>query len=1114
MNNRIEDFFSNELKNPAFNELLKSITKYKNIQLSQVAGAFSSLVILIFYKKLSNKKGIFIATNEDEALQIYNNLDYWLEQLHLNDKIQLFYLPSSFRNFDAFSIVSSNESMRLRCSQQLINYKTSNIIITYPEAILEKIPQSKHIIDHTTKIKVGDKIDLDFLIELLLDYGYVEVDYVYEPGQFARRGAICDVFSFDADEPYRLLFNDEKLSHIKQIDVASQMSTREILSFNLMSSLDDINDDKVSFLSLVNDQIIWINNLDIILNNLEAFYYELPEEIIDEFVNFDAFAQQLNNLNKINFSESILTNKDILISFNAKPLPIFPKVLKDFYDFCKEKIENGYTIYFTSPHYPAWERMKTILDDMDIECNGEIAPFIHYLPTVFNEGFIDENTKQIIIPEHQLFKKYLKPRLLDKIQKKKVADLEEMLELQPGDYIVHVQYGVGRFAGLEQLDINGNKQEVLKLMFKDDDVLYLSIQSMHKITKYVGADANPPTLSKLGSVTWQNKKNKLKKHIKDIARELIKLYAQRKSMKGFAFQTDNYLQIELESSFEYEDTPDQLTATEEVKKDMESDYPMDRLICGDVGFGKTEIAVRAAFKAALDGKQTAILVPTTILAFQHYMTFSERLQELPVTVDFINRFRSSKEQKEILKQLAEGKIDIIIGTHRLLSGDVKFHDLGLLVIDEEQKFGVSAKEKIRQLKANVDTLYLSATPIPRTLQMSLMGARDISVLRTPPPNRQPIHTEVRTFEPNFIKNAIEQELERGGQVFFIHNKIGTIADIANLINNLVPTARVGIAHGRMKAEEIETVTMAFLQREIDVLVSTTIIESGIDMPMANTIFINDGQNFGLSDLHQLRGRVGRRNQKAFCYILIPPATFLSTVSQKRLKTIEEFSDLGSGFSVALKDLEIRGAGSIFGAEQSGFIEDVGYEMYQKVLDEALIELRQEMNMPISDKELNIPSSEITIDTDRSILIPEFYVPTSIERIKLYRELNDSTSENDLLNTIEKIKDRFGDLPSETLELIDAIRLKWLAQQLYIEKITLYKNTLTLYFSSKDFHKDKIIQKLPNILDFIQNHPKNTNMKQDTHRLILSIEPTHNFKMARKYLEEILEAPVEISFNVS
>lgn len=1113
MNNKIEDFFNKENKNPAFNELFKSIAKFQNIQLSQVAGAFSSVIVLIFYKKLLNQQGIFIANNKDEALQIHNNLDYWIEQLNLKDKLQLFYLPSSFRNFDAFTIVTSNESMRLRCSEQLNNAKSTSLIISYPEAIVEKIPKSSHIIEHTTKIKVGENIDLDFLIELLIDYGYVEVDYVYEPGQFARRGAICDVFSFDADEPYRLLFNDEKLSHIKLVDAASQMSTRELFSINLMSSLDDINDDKVSILSLLKNHIIWTNNLDIILNNLEAFYYSLPEEMIDDFVDFDEFTQQLKTLKKINFSESTYSNKDVLISFNVKALPVFPKILKDFYDFCKEKIENGYTIYFTSPHYPAWERMQTILDDMDIEYNAEISPLIHYLPTVFNEGFIDDDTKQIIIPEHQLFKKYLKPRLLNKIEKRKVADLEEMMELQPGDFIVHVQYGIGRFAGLEQLEINGNKQEVLKLMFKDDDVLYLSIQSMHKITKYVGADSNPPTLSKLGSVTWQNKKNKLKKHIKDIARELIKLYAQRKTMQGFSFQKDNYLQIELESSFEYEDTPDQLTATEEVKKDMESSYPMDRLICGDVGFGKTEIAVRAAFKAALDGKQTAILVPTTILAFQHYMTFSERLKDLPVTVDFINRFRTGKEQKEILKQLAEGKIDIIIGTHRLLSNDVKFHDLGLLVIDEEQKFGVAAKEKIRQLKANIDTLYLSATPIPRTLQMSLMGARDICVLRTPPPNRQPIHTEVRTFDANFIKNAIESELERGGQVFFVHNKIGTIADIANLIQNIVPTVRVGIAHGRMKAEEIETVIMAFLEREIDVLVTTTIIESGMDMPLANTIFINDGQNFGLSDLHQLRGRVGRRNQKAFCYILIPPATFLSTVSQKRLKTIEEFSDLGAGFSVAIKDLEIRGAGSIFGAEQSGFIEDVGYEMYQKVLDEALIELRQEINLPINEKDLNIPSSEITIDTDRSILIPEFYVPTSLERIKLYRELNDSNSEKDLLEIIEKIKDRFGALPPETIELIDAIRLKWLANQLYIEKITLFKNTLTLYFSSKDFLKDKILQKLPNILDFMQNHPKCTNMKQDTHRLIISIEPTHNFEMARKYLEEILENNVEILSKV-
>jgi len=1114
MINIIEDFFNKESKHPAFTELQKSIKTYKNIQISQVAGALSSIILLLFYRKTKANKGIYIANNEDDALQIYNNLDYWIEQLQLNDKIYLQYLPSCYKNFDTFSINSSNEAMRLQCSELFADDDIVSLVITYPEAIVEKIPKSENIIKNKTKLKIGDRVDLNFLIELLLYYGYVEVDYVYEPGQFALRGAICDIYPFNANAPYRLLFKDETLSHVKLIDVVSQMSIQELTCIDILGSMDELNQTKVSIFQLLNiNSIIWTSNFDLTNNNIEFFLNQLSDEINKEFIDYQEFITQINEFTNVNFSNTNVNYYDKLIQFDVKPLPIFTKILKDYHLFCKEKIYEGYSIYFTSPHYPAWERMQAIIEDMDIENDTEVLAYIKYLPTVFNEGFIDNQTKIIVVPEHQLFKKYLKPRLLNKIHKKQVTNIEELMELQPGDFIVHIQYGIGRFAGLEQLEINGNKQEVIKLMFKDDDVLYLNIQSMHKITKYICSDAKPPTLHKLGSIAWQNKKNKLKKHIKDIARELITLYAQRKAMKGFAFQKDNYLQIELESSFEYEDTPDQLKAIEEVKKDMESDYPMDRLICGDVGFGKTEIAVRAAFKAALDGKQTVILVPTTILAFQHYLTFSERLKEFPVTVEYINRFRTSKEQKEILRQLAEGKIEIIIGTHRLLSKDVKFNDLGLLIIDEEQKFGVAAKEKIRQLKTNVDTLYLSATPIPRTLQMSLMGARDISVLRTPPPNRKPIHTEVRTFEHKFIKKAIENEIERGGQVFFIHNNIETITEIANLIETLVPEARVGIAHGRMKSDEIETVTMAFLKGKIDVLISTTIIESGIDMPMANTIFINDGQNFGLSDLHQLRGRVGRRNQKAFCYILIPPTRFLSSIAQKRLKTIEEFSDLGSGFSVAIKDLEIRGAGSIFGAEQSGFIEDVGYEMYQKILDETLIELRQELNMPITDNELNIPSSEITIDTDRSIFIPEFYAPTSIERIKLYRELNESNSENQLNDIIEMMIDRFGPLPPETIELIDAIKLKWLAQQLYIEKITLYKNILTLYFSSKDYHKDKIIQKLPNILDFIQNHPKNTNMKQDTHRIILSIEPTRNFKMARKYLEEILEKKAETIENV-
>ncbi|AYA37520.1 transcription-repair coupling factor [Hymenobacter oligotrophus] len=999
------------------------------------------------------------------------------------------------------------------------------LIVTYPEALSEKVINRQSLVQNTFSTKVGDRLDVSFLGELLAEYDFERTDFVYEAGQYAVRGGIVDVFSYANELPYRIeLFGDE-IDSIRTFNPESQLSVERKEQISIVPNVQTklLQEKRESFLEFLPvNSAIWLKDVrqlfDVVgeqFERAEQNFKQLLEEaggqqIVSSpealFETTKALKKSLERFPVLEFGKRFYYKEAEQVQFTSKPQPSFNK---DFNRLVKNLHENqgrDLVNIIAADSMRQIDRLRTIFDELDHDVRFQ------HLALGLREGFVDEDRKLVVYTDHQLFERYYRAQEKRKFSKKKALTLKELRNLSPGDYVVHQDHGIARFVGLTQVEINGHLQEAIRLVYRDDDVLTVSIHALHKIAKYSGAEGTPPTMSKLGSPEWENKKKAVKKKVKDIAADLIRLYAKRKTAPGYAFSKDGFLQAELESSFIYEDTPDQAKSTEDVKNDMEQPHPMDRLVCGDVGFGKTEVAIRAAFKAVCDGKQVAVLVPTTILAMQHFKTFRDRLAEFPVTVDYINRFKTTKQVKETLGKVAEGKTDILIGTHRLTNKDIQFKDLGLLVIDEEQKFGVKTKDKLKELKVNVDTLTLTATPIPRTLHFSLMGARDLSVISTPPPNRQPVQTELAVFDELLVRDAISRELKRGGQVFYVHNRVKDIEEQAAMILRLVPDARITYIHGQMEGEMLEKRMMKFVEGEYDVLVSTNLIESGLDIPNANTIIINRAHMHGLSDLHQMRGRVGRSNKKAYCYLLTPPVAGLPADARKRLSTLEEFSDLGAGFNVAMRDLDIRGAGNLLGGEQSGFINDLGYETYHQILDEAVQELKETefRDLFLGDTTGRLKEAadfarpkECSIETDLQILIPDTYVSNVSERLRLYSKLDRAKEPEELRRLLVSMEDRFGPLPPEVEQLADIVRLRWQGSRVGFEKVSLKKGTLKGYLRAGEgseayFQGEQFGQ----ILNYVQTHPRSSRMKERKDQLIISIDDVRDVLHARELMNEL------------
>ncbi len=1101
---------TSELYSVLFNEQKKAV------YLNGLTGSSSALFIAGYFNQFTGPVLVLLGDRE-EAAYFQNDLENLLGE----NRVLLF--PSSYKK--PYKIDQIDGALVLQRAEVLtrINKSDNLIVVSYPEAIQEKVITKKSLERNTLEIKLNERLSTDFIQEFLIENKFERTDFVYEPGQFAIRGGIVDIYSFAHELPYRIEFYNDKIESIRCFDPSTQLSEKNIGFVTIIPNIQTgiVKEEQETFFKFIaKNTLFFIKDLEYVYQCIEVsqevteqnygsniFYEEeqVERNIDDIFDSIEIFKENLEARTIIEFGSKPFNNNVPVIEFKTKPQPHFNKnfnlLLEDLYKSQKR----GYTNLLFSDQAKQAERIHSIFEDIPRpdEFKGKELKF-HTLLTSLHQGFIDDELKINFYTDHQIFDRYHRFRLKKNYSKSESITLKELYSLKPGDFITHIDHGVGRFAGLETMDVNGKPQEAIRLVYKDNDILYISIHSLHRIARYSSKDGNAPTLNKLGSTAWATLKSKTKKKVKDIAKDLIALYAKRKAQKGFAFTRDGYLQNELEASFIYEDTPDQIKSTVDVKKDMEKEYPMDRLICGDVGFGKTEIAIRAAFKAATDGKQVAVLVPTTILALQHYRTFKERLKSFPVNIDYINRFKSSAQQTETLKRLSEGKIDIIIGTHRILSKDIKFKDLGLMIIDEEQKFGVSSKEKLKSIKVNVDTLTLTATPIPRTLQFSLMGARDLSIINTPPPNRYPVTTEVHTFNDLLIRDAINYEISRGGQVFFIHNRVQDIHDMAAMIAKLCPGVKIGVGHGQMDGEKLEEILMNFIEGETDVLLATTIIESGLDISNANTMIINNAHYFGLSDLHQMRGRVGRSNKKAFCYLLAPPVTVLTPEARQRLKAIEEHSDLGSGFQVAMKDLDIRGAGNLLGGEQSGFISEIGFEMYHKILDEAIQELKDSDFKDVFPKDEHADFvQDCQIDTDMEMRIPETYVENIAERLSLYKELDEINNEEKLLEFERNLKDRFGDVPSQVIDLMDTIRLRWNAKKIGFEKILLKNKIFKGYFisnSSSDYFQSNAFN---TILKFVQQHQHISKMKEDKGKLSVSFTNIKTISDANALLKKIL-----------
>ena len=997
---------------------------------------------------------LFILPDKEEAAYFLNDL----EGLFPDDK-RIFFYPASYRvpyqleDTDNANVVSRAEVL------ERINNGTNVRVVTYPQALFEKVPTQKKLSDNTLRVEVGKNYSIDLINELLQEYHFDRVDFVYEPGQFSIRGGIVDVFSYANDNPFRIEFFGDEVESIRTFDAGNQLSLVNHKHFNIIPNVQgQLNlEGNGSFFEFLGQHVtIWISSVEQLTSTIDKEYKravkihaELSDTVkrtlpSDLYMHPTEIQEVLVDHSTIEWGPEYHFKADHACQFDFLPQPSFNKNFDLLRSDLAAQAENGFDNLIFSNQPKQIDRLFQIFED--IGGGADFKP----MPLALHEGFIAPSLKLTCYTDHQLFERYHRFRLKEGFrQAKQALTLKEIYNLQKGDYVTHIDHGIGQFSGLETIDVNGKPQEAIRLVYKDGDVLYVGIHSLHRISKFTGKDGTVPKMNKLGTQAWTTLKNKTKKKIKELAFDLIQLYAKRKSQPGFAFHEDTYLQNELEASFMYEDTPDQLKATQAIKEDMESPTPMDRLICGDVGFGKTEVAIRAAFKAATDGKQVAVLVPTTILSMQHYRSFKERLKDFPVTVDYVNRFKSSKDTSETIKKLADGKIDILIGTHAIVAERIKFKDLGLMIIDEEQKFGVSVKDKLKTLRATVDTLTLTATPIPRTLQFSLMGARDLSIINTPPPNRQPVLTEIIQFNEEIIRDAVAYEVSRGGQVFFVNNRLANIREISGMLQRLCPGVRVGIGHGQMDGQQLEKVMMDFINGEYDVLLATTIIESGIDISNANTIIINDAHNFGLSDLHQLRGRVGRSNKKGFCYLVAPKFSILTSDSRKRLEALVQFSDLGSGFNIAMKDLDIRGAGNMLGGEQSGFISEIGFEMYQKILNEAIEELRENEFKELFDERTTDSMlqfvKDCNMETDLEVRIPDDYVNNVAERLSLYQEMDNLQDEDALEKFAATLIDRFGPLPRQVKELVLSFKLRWLAEELGIERLVIKSGKMVGYF---------------------------------------------------------------------
>ena len=1112
---------------PQGNALIKTMEE-KSVRTIFLQGLLASATPMFFASivKRWQKTILFVLNDNDEAGYFYNDLKTIAMPDNANEQTaEVLFFPSSYRRAVKYGQRDAgNEILRTEVLSRLsvINEEktTSSLplcIVTEPSALAELVVAKHKLDEHTLSMSVGKTIDLTETEKTLRSYGFQQVDYVYEPGQFAVRGSILDVYSFSSELPYRIDFFGNDVDTIRTFEVETQLSKDKKEKVEIVPELATLSEEKIPFLQfLPKDSVLVMKDLLYIHDTIERIYNEgftaqaLTEQLEGkteieqnelrkqlqaniQLVTAQQFADDALNFKRIEFGAK-RANEEAIIHFNISPQPLFHKNFELLTQSLKDYLLQGYKLYILADSEKQTTRLRDIFNSKEIDSKAEttsVADSIPFIPVnrTIHEGFVDNDLKVCFFTDHQIFDRFHKYSLKsDKARQGKMAlTMKELQEMEPGDFLVHVDFGIGKFAGLVRVPAGESYQEMIRLVYQHNDIVDVSIHSLYKISKYRRADSGDaaPRLSVLGSGAWDRLKEKAKKRIKDIARDLIKLYAKRRHEKGYSFSPDSYMQHELEASFLYEDTPDQLKATQDLKQDMESSRPMDRLVCGDVGFGKTEVAVRAAFKAATDGKQVAVLVPTTVLAFQHYQTFKKRLKDMPVTVDYLSRARTAKQTKQVLADLAEGKIDILVGTHKLISKNVKWKDIGLLIIDEEQKFGVSTKEKLRQLKSNIDTLTMSATPIPRTLQFSLMGARDMSIMRTPPPNRYPIQTEIATFSADVIADAINFEMSRNGQVFFVNDRIANLPELASLIKKNVPDCRVAIGHGQMKPEELEEIIIGFMNHDYDVLLSTTIVENGIDISNANTIIINDAHKFGLSDLHQMRGRVGRSNKKAFCYLLAPPLAALNPDARRRLEALETFSDLGSGFSLAMQDLDIRGAGNLLGAEQSGFMEDLGYETYQKILNQAVTELKNDEFQDLYTEEMAEGKQlsgddfvdDCAVESDLEMYFPDTYVPGSSERMLLYRELDNIENDVQLDAYRKRLEDRFGPIPRQGIELMQVVSLRRLGKHLGCEKLILKQSTLQMQFVSNlnsAYYKSNAFGKC---IDYIAANPRRCNIKE-------------------------------------
>jgi len=1126
----------------------------QRIWLKNLQGSSSQFIVASIFnnRATAGLNHLIILNDAEEAAYFHNTLE------SLTNALDLFYFPSSFKNRKNFKLLNSSHVMlRAEALMKLSAGGNKKIIVTHPEALFEKVVLPKTLSGNIIQLKTNDTINLDGLMELFVMYGFERTDFVYEPGQFALRGGILDIYSFGNEKPYRVELFGNDVDSIRIFDPETQLSERKLMQVSIIPNVDTqfSSGEKVSLLEfLPANTVVWIEDWQFAKERIITqeedleFFLELQKEgtnkkqDLDEddetkilkdikpedFVKASIIEEQILSRHTVEFGRaSVLFNNEETPGFLPPPSPLqgegwgevsfqtreqpsfnrqFDLLIKDL----KQWEAKGFELFIFAENPKQLERLHSIFEDLKAEIN--FTP----LSTAIHRGFIDEDIKVVCYTDHQVFQRYHKYKVKQAYNKNKALTLRTLRELQPGDYVTHIDHGVGTYSGLQKIEVNGRLQEAIRIIYKDGDILYVNINSLHKVSKYTGKEGSVPKVNKIGSDAWAKLKEKTKTKVKEIAFDLIQLYAERKAQQGFAFSPDNYMQTELEASFIYEDTPDQSKATADVKKDMESPSPMDRLVCGDVGFGKTEVAIRAAFKACIDGKQAAVLVPTTILAFQHYKTFQDRLKDLPVTVDYVNRFKSAKEKKETLKKLEEGKVDIIIGTHALLGKEVKFKDLGIMIIDEEQKFGVGSKEKLKTFKTNVDCLTLTATPIPRTLQFSLMGARDLSIINTPPPNRQPIQTELHVFNEDFIRDAVYYEAERGGQVFFIHNRVQGLGEMAGLIQGLCPDLSVGFAHGQLEGHELEERILDFIDKKYDVLVCTNIVESGVDIPNVNTIMVNNAHHFGLSDLHQLRGRVGRSNKKAFCYLLAPSLSTLPNDSRKRLQTLEQHSELGSGFQIAMRDLDIRGAGNMLGGEQSGFMAEIGFEMYQKILDEAIRELKRSRFKDLFKEEIQKQDdfvSDCTIDTDLEILIPDSYVNSITERLSLYTRLDNCDTDNELDDFKAEMLDRFGPIPQPVEDLFTTVRCRKLGVALGFEKMTLKDETVRCYFINRPDSPYFESDLFKNVLGFLQTGTNKARLKQTGKSFLLVVDDVKKMNELHSFLQRMHKQVVKNNVEV-